>query len=236
MLRRALFDPFRFAAGFSPAHSAPGGFLCRTPCRLCRRNALRARFYNVPRISYCPAHRAQMHAHPALLCAAPRTALDLRAAIAFDKNDPVPGVHAPGRSVRSVSICGRVQSGAFRIPAFFCAGHLADCAAGMRCAPGFMTRRALHTAQHIVPKRMRTRQPARACGLYFCGMEYFSSAFPFRLAGNWAGPVPRLRMQKPFCAEKNPACAGHSGAGGELWIFLFYADIPCPGGQRFSLT
>ena len=149
----------------------PAVFLCRTPCRLCRRNALRARFYNVPRISYCPAHRAQMHAHPALLCAAPRTALDLRAAIAFDENDPVPGVHAPGRSVRSVSICGRVQSG---VP---------------RC-------------------------PVRLCGLYFCGMEYFSGAFPFRLAGNWAGPVLRLRMQKPFCAEKNPACAGHSGAGG----------------------
>ena len=87
----------------------------------------------------------------------------VRAAIAFDKNDPVPSVHAPGRAVRSVSSCGRVQSG--------------------------------------VPSC-----PVRACGLHFCGMEYFSGTFPFRLAGNWAGPVPHLRMQKPFCAEKNHLC------------------------------
>ena len=96
---------------------------------------------------------------------------DLTASVRLHPNDPVPGVHAPESPVRSVSICGRVQSG---VP---------------RC-------------------------PARLCGLHFYGMEYFSGAFPFRLAGNWAGPVLRLRMQKPFCAEKNPACAGHSGAGG----------------------
>ena len=33
----------------------PAVFLCRTPCRLCRRNALRARLYNVPRISCSPS-------------------------------------------------------------------------------------------------------------------------------------------------------------------------------------
>ena len=100
-----------------------------------------------------------------------------------------PNMHKTGTSVYTL-----------RVPACFCAdsgGSTAQKRLGGRPS----------AAEHVAAFNC-----VRACAAKQSHYTRFSLSIPEKTAK--FGKIRVVRMQKPFCAEKNPACAGHSGAGG----------------------
>ena len=105
------------------------------------------------------------------------------------KSAMTPNMHKTGTSVYTL-----------RVPARFCAdsgGSTAQKRLGGRPS----------AAEHVAAFNC-----VRACAAKQSHYTRFSLSIPEKTAK--FGKIRVVRRQKPFCAEKNPACAGYSGAGG----------------------